>query len=116
MSAADTIPAIDPSAGIGHAATWLLLGALILAALAFLGWSLLHAGTAREMPQPEAADRPRYRCQLGHGRDQCPGRATRLVLTVTTPMYTRLMCDECTKRSVRMGHSVDLGAIDRTTR
>lgn len=94
------------------AGTLIVLGA---ASLLLLG---LAKASARRRP---AATRPAptrhvYRCAAGHGPTKCTAPATRIVLRISGPTESAVMCDEDTFRAARLGHVIDLGPIVRPGR
>lgn len=93
--------------GIDPVVTWLFLGGVLLALAAWLLFSLLRAADKPAPPVPTA--RRFYPC----AERDCRARATRILLMVTTPTESRVMCDHDAARRVRLGQAVDLGPIFR---
>jgi hypothetical protein len=86
-----------------------IIGAvLVLAALGWaLAWLLVHVGTRKPAPTPPA--RKFYQCQ----QRGCTARATRLVLIVTAPTESMVVCDSDRDRLTITGRAVDLGDLYR---
>lgn len=89
---------------------WVYLLVLACVLLPLL-YGLLTAAGRQPRPKPPTTV---YRCAGGVGRDRCTAPATRVVLMITTtPMESRVMCDQDAQRYVRIGRAIDLGTIRR---
>lgn len=86
----------------------MLAGAGIVFGLLWLALSFA-AAAARRRPRPHPVPRKFIQCQ----QRSCTARATRIVLTVGTPMESMCVCDSDRDKLTRWHNAVDLGPIYR---